>query len=110
MTGSVLLPLLSKNCNKVVAVAEYRKTLGDKLAHFFGDASMPCRLNTAETLSPPAWETPRPVLPWLLQVEVTNRCNLNCVFCSRHEHELQLGDLPQGSMTRWLNFLPKPRR
>jgi len=31
--------------------------------------------------------------PFLVQVEVTNRCNLNCVFCSRHNHPLQLGDL-----------------
>ncbi len=31
--------------------------------------------------------------PFLVQVEVTNRCNLNCVFCSRHSHPLQLGDL-----------------
>lgn len=75
-------------------MAEYRKTLGDKLAHFFGDASMPCRLNTARNVVAARMGNPRPVQPWLLQVEVTNRCNLNCVFCSRHEHELQLGDLP----------------
>jgi MoaA/NifB/PqqE/SkfB family radical SAM enzyme len=31
--------------------------------------------------------------PFLVQVEVTNKCNLNCVFCSRHSHPLKLGDL-----------------
>lgn len=31
--------------------------------------------------------------PFWVQVEVTNRCNLNCVFCSRHNHPLQLGNL-----------------
>jgi len=32
--------------------------------------------------------------PRLLQVEVTNRCNLNCMFCSRYYQSLKLGDLP----------------
>jgi MoaA/NifB/PqqE/SkfB family radical SAM enzyme len=32
-------------------------------------------------------------VPFIVQVEVTNRCNLNCVFCSRHSHPLKLGDL-----------------
>lgn len=75
-------------------MSEYRKTLGDKLVHFFGDASLPCRLNTARSLLAARRGALRPPRPWLLQVEVTNRCNLNCVFCSRHDHELQLGDLP----------------
>jgi len=46
------------------------------------------------------WErrTQRPTLasfPRILQVEVTNRCNLNCVFCSRALHPLKLGDFPR---------------
>nr|WP_272881472.1 radical SAM protein [Fundidesulfovibrio soli] len=28
-----------------------------------------------------------------MQVEVTNRCNINCTFCSRHSTELKLGDM-----------------
>ncbi len=31
--------------------------------------------------------------PFMVQVEVTNKCNLNCIFCSRHGHALNLGDL-----------------
>jgi len=33
--------------------------------------------------------------PRILQIEVTNRCNLNCVFCSRYSHKLKLGDMPR---------------
>ena len=33
--------------------------------------------------------------PRILQVEVTNRCNLNCRFCSRYYNSLKLGDLPE---------------
>lgn len=54
---------------------------------------MACRINTARSILAARRGSPCPVQPWLLQVEVTNRCNLNCVFCSRHENELQLGDL-----------------
>ncbi len=32
--------------------------------------------------------------PRILQVEVTNRCNLNCLFCSRYYQSLKLGDFP----------------
>jgi len=33
--------------------------------------------------------------PRILQIDVTNRCNLNCIFCSRHSHSLKLGDMPE---------------
>lgn len=33
--------------------------------------------------------------PRILQVEVTNRCNLNCLFCSRYYQPLKLGDFPE---------------
>jgi|SRR5208337_116170 len=31
--------------------------------------------------------------PITVQVEVTNKCNLNCIFCSRHYTRLPLGDI-----------------
>ncbi len=48
-------------------------------------------------------------LPSIVQVEVTNRCNLNCIFCSRHSHPLQLGDLPECLIPEISNFSARAR-
>ncbi|MBC8413740.1 MAG: radical SAM protein [Nitrospira sp.] len=32
-------------------------------------------------------------IPLIIQVEVTNKCNLNCIICSRHHQPLKLGDI-----------------
>jgi MoaA/NifB/PqqE/SkfB family radical SAM enzyme len=47
--------------------------------------------------------------PPMVQVEVTNKCNLNCVFCSRHDHDLALGDLPPDLVPDILSFSRKSR-
>lgn len=48
-------------------------------------------------------------VPFLVQVEVTNKCNLNCVFCSRHSHPLKLGDLSQDLLPEIIKFSRKSR-
>lgn len=68
--------------------------LRERLDAFFGQASLPCRLNTAGCILASRFNLARGCpTPWMLQLEVTNRCNLDCVFCSRHVAELQLGDM-----------------
>lgn len=47
--------------------------------------------------------------PPIVQVEVTNRCNLNCIFCSRHSNPLQLGDLPECLIPEISNFSARAR-
>lgn len=74
-------------------MARIKPKLGDKLNYLFGDAPFPTRINTFRSLLGGRRGQVRPVRPWLLQVEVTNRCNINCVFCSRHENDLYQGDL-----------------
>jgi Predicted Fe-S oxidoreductases len=71
-----------------------KKTFFQKLAYYFGGASPSRMLNTARSVLAARKGDLEPVPPWRLQIEVTNRCNLDCVFCSRHEHKLQLGDIP----------------
>ncbi len=60
---------------------------------FFGDASWLTRCNSARSAFGALRETETPVPPIRLQVEVTNRCNINCIMCSRHKHALTLGDI-----------------
>lgn len=47
--------------------------------------------------------------PFLVQVEVTNKCNLNCVFCSRHSHPLKLGDLSPNLLPEIIKLSRKSR-
>lgn len=47
--------------------------------------------------------------PLIVQVEVTNRCNLNCVFCSRYTQELQLGDLDESLIPDIVDFSRRSR-
>ncbi len=61
---------------------------------FFGDASWPTRLNSARSVAASLLKTDNPVPPLRLQIEVTNRCNINCIMCSRHKNKLTLGDIP----------------
>ncbi len=65
-----------------------------KMDAFFGDADWGTRFNSARSILGALRGSPAPVPPLRLQVEVTNRCNINCVMCSRHKTELKLGDIP----------------
>lgn len=64
-----------------------------RLDNIFGDASLPTRINSARSVIGSWRGETRPVPPLRLQVEVTNRCNINCIMCSRHKNPLQLGDM-----------------
>ncbi|MDR0361586.1 MAG: radical SAM protein [Planctomycetota bacterium] len=74
-------------------MAMKKKRVSEKLRYLFEGASVKRALNTARSILAGRFGAERPPPPWRLQIEVTNRCNLDCVFCSRHEHDLQLGDL-----------------
>ncbi len=65
-----------------------------RLDTFFGDATWSTRLKSARSVLGALRGSLAPVTPLRLQVEVTNRCNINCVMCSRHKNELKLGDIP----------------
>lgn len=69
------------------------------LDYHFGEATMRQRQNTFRSLLSGKfnlrWPSPS---PWMLQVEVTNRCNLNCTFCSRYSVPMKLGDMAPGVM------------
>ena len=45
--------------------------------------------------------------PFIVQVDVTNRCNLNCTMCSR-EH-LRIGDLPSSSVPKIIKLSERAR-
>jgi MoaA/NifB/PqqE/SkfB family radical SAM enzyme len=47
--------------------------------------------------------------PFIVQVDVTNRCNLNCTFCSRHKHPLKLGNLSPDLIPKVIKFSRKSR-
>ena len=64
-----------------------------KMDEFFGDATWSTRINSAKAAAGALREVPKPAFPIRLQVEVTNRCNINCIMCSRHENKLTLGDI-----------------
>lgn len=70
-----------------------RPNLAERLDYLFGDAGVPTRINTALALAGAKLHLARTVQPWMLQVEVTNRCNINCAFCSRNVTEMRLGDM-----------------
>lgn len=68
--------------------------LQDKLRYLFGDASWKTRLSTGMSMVCGRLNTRvAPTGPWMLQLEVTNRCNMNCIMCSRAITEMQLGDM-----------------
>lgn len=46
-------------------------------------------------------------MPFIVQADVTNRCNLNCIFCSRDE--LKLGDLPSSLLPEIVKLSRKSR-
>ncbi len=64
-----------------------------RLDTVFGDAGLATRINSARSVLGSYTGTTTPVPPLRLQVEVTNRCNINCIMCSRHKHALELGDI-----------------
>lgn len=72
-------------------MAVKKKTFREKLSYLFGQATPKCMLNTFRSVWAGRRGDPNPVTPWRLQIEVTNYCNLDCIFCSRHEHDLQMG-------------------
>lgn len=74
-------------------MATNKKTLWQKLVYLFGGASFSTMLNTARSVWAGKRGYAKTVPPWRLQIEVTNRCNLDCIFCSRHENKMQFGDL-----------------
>ena len=64
------------------------------LDYRFGQATARQRLNTLRSLVAGRSNLPRHCpSPWMLQVEVTNRCNLKCTFCSRYSTAMKLGDM-----------------
>ena len=68
--------------------------LAQWLDYHFGEATMRQRQNTFRSLLSGKFNLRRHCpSPWMLQVEVTNRCNLNCTFCSRYSAPMKLGDM-----------------
>lgn len=71
-----------------------RKTFARRLAGLAGRGNAGQRLTRLKSIvSARQGLTTNCPPPWWLQVEVTNRCNINCVFCSRAVSEMDLGDL-----------------
>ncbi|PIE70104.1 MAG: hypothetical protein CSA22_09460 [Deltaproteobacteria bacterium] len=66
----------------------------EKLNYAFGDATLPTQINTFASILSGKMSRVSPLSkPWMLQVEVTNRCNMNCVMCSRSSTKMELGDM-----------------
>ncbi len=70
-----------------------RTTIMQKVDALFGQASPVIQANTFGSVLCGKLGTQWSAHPWMMQVEVTNRCNINCTFCSRHSTELKLGDM-----------------
>lgn len=65
-----------------------------KFSYHFKDASLAQVCNTtASTIASRLQTTGLCPRPWMMQVEVTNRCNINCTICSRSVEKLQQGDM-----------------
>jgi len=71
-----------------------RSQVAERLVHLFGDATLQQRSNTLLSLVAGKFtlSTSCPA-PWMVQLEVTNRCNLKCRFCSRYFGQMKLGDM-----------------
>lgn len=79
----------------------FKHPLKDRLRYLFGDASLPTRANTfGAILSGKANAATLLTKPWMLQIEVTNRCNMNCIMCSRSSTEMTLGDMSPALIDR----------
>ena len=72
----------------------FKHPLKDRLRYLFGEASLATRANTfGAILNGKMNRTKLCTKPWMLQIEVTNRCNMNCIMCSRSSTKMTLGDM-----------------
>jgi MoaA/NifB/PqqE/SkfB family radical SAM enzyme len=71
-----------------------RSPVLERLVHLFDDATLQQRANTLLNLMAGKFNLsticPK---PWMIQLEVTNRCNLKCRFCSRYFGQMKYGDM-----------------
>lgn len=72
----------------------FKHPLKERLRYLFGDATIATRANTLGAVLGGKFNTVKPFAkPWMLQIEVTNRCNMNCIMCSRSSTDMLLGDM-----------------
>ncbi len=91
-----------------MAKRAYRRV--QRLKHAFECSTGAQMRNTAVNLVERYMQRTRLIsVPTMVQVEVTNRCNLNCVFCSRHDHAMSLGDLDPALVPEIVRFSSRSR-